>query len=120
MDFWERLDWLIKERGTSRKALASELGFSLSSFSMWKTRQTFPDADLAVRLAALLGVSVEYLVAGETPSAWEDSEAGDSEMRRVFIVPNEYEDLQQVFTSLMNCDREQVKKVKALLDILLG
>jgi transcriptional regulator with XRE-family HTH domain len=35
-----------------------------STLSTWRTKKTFPRADMAVRIAQSLGTSVEYLVTG--------------------------------------------------------
>jgi transcriptional regulator with XRE-family HTH domain len=36
-----------------------------STLSTWRTKKTFPRADMAVRIALSLGTSVEYLVTGQ-------------------------------------------------------
>lgn len=68
MDFWERLDAAIDARGTSRKAIAQDLDFTVGNFASWKSRQNYPTADVVVKIARALGVSVEYLVTGSDAS----------------------------------------------------
>ncbi len=66
-NFWSRIDDATK--GVySRKSLASDIGVSVSTISMWKNRQNYPSADIAVKIAKKLGVSVEFLVTGESIS----------------------------------------------------
>lgn len=64
--FWERLDEATSS-GITRKNLAELAGISISTISMWKKRKSYPTADVAVRLAEGLGLTVEYLVTGKKP-----------------------------------------------------
>lgn len=65
MNFWERVDNLIIDKNISRKALASDANFDVSNIGKGKSNNSFPAADTAVRIAKILGTSVEYLVTGE-------------------------------------------------------
>ncbi|MDR1325608.1 MAG: helix-turn-helix domain-containing protein [Treponema sp.] len=64
MTFFERLESLIKEKKTSQKAVAEYVGLTGSSITLWKKEGTIPRADVALRIAEFLGVSVEYLITG--------------------------------------------------------
>lgn len=64
MTFWERVDEELKYRGMERKELGTKAGFPESYISKGITRKSCPQADLAVKIADVLGVSVEYLVNG--------------------------------------------------------
>lgn len=64
MSFWENVDFIRESRGFSRKELAYLANFSITSLSTGIIRNSVPAADVAVRLAKALGVSVEYLVNG--------------------------------------------------------
>lgn len=64
MTFWERVDEELKYRGMERKELGTKAGFPESYISKGITRKSCPQADLAVKIAEVLGVSVEYLVNG--------------------------------------------------------
>jgi SOS-response transcriptional repressor LexA len=65
MGFSERLKTLIKAKNTSQKAIAEYLCIRRPSISDWKHLETIPGADIAIKLAKYLGVSVEYLITGE-------------------------------------------------------
>lgn len=66
LDFFERIDVLLKEKKISQKDLCCAVGISsVQVFTNWKLRDSIPSADVAVKIARLLGVSVEYLVTGE-------------------------------------------------------
>ena len=63
--FAERLERLIKEKGLTQVAVADSVGIRRPTISDWKKNGSYPTADVAVKIARLLDVSVEYLVTGE-------------------------------------------------------
>ena len=65
MNFWELVDEELKYKNIDRKKLASIAGFNVSNISKGIRENNVPSADTAVRIARVLGVSVEYLVTGE-------------------------------------------------------
>lgn len=66
MEFKDRLRAVIEYRGMSIKELASETQISYSTFlSYIDARGTLPNVLTAVKLAKILDVSVEWLVAGD-------------------------------------------------------
>ena len=74
LGIFERIEELSKERKISQKELAEYLGFSSAQvFTNWKYRGSMPDADVAVKIARLFGVTVEYLVTGETDNPLQRS-----------------------------------------------
>lgn len=62
--FWKRVDEELEYKGKNRTYLASKCQFSLASFNLGVKRDSTPSAETAVKIAAVLGVSVEYLVNG--------------------------------------------------------
>ena len=64
MTFWETVDFEREYKNLSRKELAYEAGFSLNCISTGIARGSIPAADVAYRIAKVLGVSVEYLLLG--------------------------------------------------------
>lgn len=65
MTFRDRLRAELDAQRINKKELAQELGISYSTLlSYIDARAVMPAADMAVRIAARLGVTVEYLVAG--------------------------------------------------------
>lgn len=67
LGIFERIDTLAKERKVSYKTLAEYLGFSSAqTLTNLKYNDSMPKADVAIRIAHFFGVSVEYLVYGET------------------------------------------------------
>ena len=65
MNFWETVDWEREYKNLSRKELAYKAGFSLNCISTGIARGSIPAADVAYRIAKVLGVSVEYLLLGD-------------------------------------------------------
>lgn len=64
MNFWETVDWEREYKNISRKELAYKAGFSLNCISTGIARGSIPAADVAYRIAKVLGVTVEYLLTG--------------------------------------------------------
>ena len=62
--FIERLERLMADRGLQQKDLAKKVGISSNGISTWKITGALPRADVAVKIADILGVTVEYLVTG--------------------------------------------------------
>lgn len=76
MNFWEIVDDELKYLGKSRKELSAEADFDPSYIPKGIARNGIPSADLAVRIARALGVTVEYLVgASESSDAEKNSSA---------------------------------------------
>ena len=68
-DFWKRVDEELDFKGMNRKSLSKEVGFSVGNVGKGIQLGSSPSADTAVKIASVLGVTVEYLVTGSnTPS----------------------------------------------------
>ena len=81
MTFWENVDEELKFRGMERKELGSKAEFPESYISKGISRKSCPQADLAVKIASVLGVSVEYLVTGENQSSVKKVEQEQAQLR---------------------------------------
>jgi len=64
MNFWERVDDLLDRNDINKKTLAYEAGFDASNITKGIKNNNVPSAETAVKIAKVLGVSVEYLVNG--------------------------------------------------------
>ena len=69
MGFWENVDAEREYKNLSRKELAYRADFSLTSLSTGIKRNSIPAADVALRIAKVLGVSIEYLLTGTEMAA---------------------------------------------------
>lgn len=71
MEFWERLNALIKERKTTQEWVASQSNIKYQTFRNWSARHIIPDAIQSVAIAKALGTTVEYLVTGESTDPYK-------------------------------------------------
>jgi transcriptional regulator with XRE-family HTH domain len=65
METWDRIKLLITKQGTTQEAVALAIGVSPRTFRGWMSRRIMFNADQAVRIAKVLGTTVEYLVDGD-------------------------------------------------------
>ncbi|MEE3411322.1 MAG: helix-turn-helix transcriptional regulator [Treponema sp.] len=63
-DFWRRVDEELEYKGFNRAYLAKNCDFSVTNIGQGIKLGSTPSAETAVKIAAVLGVSVEYLVNG--------------------------------------------------------
>ena len=63
--FNDRLERLLADKKMQKKELAEKIGVSQNGISTWKATGVIPRADIAIKIAKELDVSVEYLVTGE-------------------------------------------------------
>jgi transcriptional regulator with XRE-family HTH domain len=62
--FWENVKKEIKLQNTTQEWVAKKAGISFSTFQGWISKAIYPRVNEAVRIAAALGTSVEFLVRG--------------------------------------------------------
>ncbi|GHT77243.1 hypothetical protein FACS1894130_00930 [Spirochaetia bacterium] len=62
--FWENIKKEVKAQNTTQEWVAKKAGISFNTFEGWKSKKIFPRVNDAVRIAAALNTSVEYLVRG--------------------------------------------------------
>jgi transcriptional regulator with XRE-family HTH domain len=69
MSFGENLKQELVYNGMLKKELAAKAGVQKRAIDTYvRTKASVPSADVAVRIAKALGVTVEYLVTGEDSS----------------------------------------------------
>ena len=66
LDFWIRVKDKIKAANLTQDSVAAAIEERSDNFSRWIQRDRLPDAEQTYKIASILGVSVEYLVTGET------------------------------------------------------
>ena len=62
--FWNNVKDELEYKLMSQKELAKATEISYNTLQSWMTKDRLPDASDSVRIAKVLGVSVEYLVTG--------------------------------------------------------
>lgn len=69
MEFFDRVKNLVRLRGTTIEYIVGRADMSLSSYNTLRRRNTAPRADEALKIAAELGTTVEYLLTGKEASS---------------------------------------------------
>ncbi len=82
MSFWKRVDCELDYQGISRKEFSFQVGINPSLIAKGLQIGSIPSAETAVKIAKVLGVSVEYLVNGtETPKSTSTKETEQNQLR---------------------------------------
>jgi transcriptional regulator with XRE-family HTH domain len=103
MGFRENLKTELSYQDMKVKELAAKAGISKHTLDNYlNVREYMPSADVAVKIADALGVSVEYLVTGE-----------DTRKKKIFIEP-EIRALIQNFKQLNADDRKMILAIVQL------
>lgn len=77
INFWQVVLDELEYQGKTRKWLAAEANFDVSTIGSGLKRNGLPLVDLALRIADALNVPVEYLVTGKNPNQPDESQKED-------------------------------------------
>lgn len=66
LNFGERVELLLKEKDVKPSDFYKGIGIVPQAFYDWKKKRQVPNAKSALKVAKYFGVSVEYLLTGET------------------------------------------------------
>ena len=80
-DFWKRVDEELDYLGKNRAYLSRKCGFSLANIGKGIKLGSTPSADTAVKIAQVLGVSVEYLVNGTNKATEKNQENEELQLK---------------------------------------
>ena len=81
-EFWKRVDEELDYLGKNRAYLSKKCGFSLANIGKGIKLGSIPSADTAIKIAKVLGVSVEYLVNGtESQNSSKNHEEEQNQLR---------------------------------------
>lgn len=64
----------MERKGLSRMDVYKEVNLSENTFSMWLKRGTVPRADVLLKIANCVGVSVQWLITGQYPDGLSQEE----------------------------------------------
>ncbi|NLC92650.1 MAG: helix-turn-helix transcriptional regulator [Treponema sp.] len=107
MNFWERVDDLLERKDKNKKALAKEAGFDPSNISKGIKNGNIPAADTALKIANILGVSVEFLVTG--------TEINENlNVSKFYLL---YQKYQNIFNMLEAMSLEKQKKIMQIVEL---
>ena len=105
MSFKENLKSELEYQGLQVKELAAKCGISRNTLANYLTgHNSLPTADNAVKIAQSLGVSVEYLMIGDS-----------STKSLIDSLPPKYRKLLKVFQALDETDQEAVLHLISIL-----
>ena len=105
MKIVERIDETLKLKGLNRVDLSKAMEIKPQNVSSWSTRGTIPAADIALKIAKYLNVSLEWLITGTEP------EGLSLEEREILEKWNSLEEGQkETVTILLNALAEQNSK----------
>ncbi len=109
MAFWDNVVVELEYLGMTNKSLAEQAGFAASNIGKGIRLGSSPSADTAVKIARILGVSVEYLVTGSEPG--ESAQGNAEELRLCHKYARFMEDME----SLPAHEREAIISMAAQL-----
>ncbi|MFV0393274.1 MAG: helix-turn-helix domain-containing protein, partial [Coprobacillaceae bacterium] len=90
MNFGIKLQTLRKEKRMSQEALAEQLGVSRQAVSKWETGEGYPEMDTIIMISNLFGVTLDYLMKGNTEGGEETVSSIDEDS--VVLSTTELED----------------------------
>ena len=110
MGFWENVDSELKYQNKTRKQLAQNLGFDATTISKGVSNNSVPLADMALKIADFLGVSLEYLLGLPEKSKKGDNKS-ELEKTKALRYYHKYHDLINV------CEKLTPDKIRLLSDV---
>ncbi len=104
-EFVNRIDEILEKKRLKRAALCEDLKLSATAITDWARRGTIPAADIALKIAKYLNVSLEWLITGTEPEGLTQEE------REILEKWNSLEEGQkETVTILLNALSEQNAK----------
>lgn len=109
--FWGNVAIELEYLGMTNKALAEKVGITASNIGKGQKQGSSPSAETAVKIAKVLGVSVEYLVTG---NRLPDKNSHGTENENRYHLLRKYHDL------LEKCENLPPEKVRLLAEVAEG
>lgn len=108
--FYDNLRKICKAKNTTPTAILKELGMSTGNTGKWKNGGV-PSADVVYKIAKLLNVSVEFLLAGEEKHANNECIDPEDQARREMV-----DELERLITCYQVASRDDKNVVWAALN----
>ena len=109
MSFWDNVVNELNFIGMTNKALAEKAGFDPSNIGRGLRYKSSPSAETAVKIAKILGVSVEYLVSGEDIKNPND---------KISIMPNEIRKIKKYSSFIDNLERLPIYEKDCIIEMV--
>ena len=108
MSFWENVEEELKFQNKTRKQLAKAVGFDTTTISKGLTNQSIPSADVALKIAYFLNVSVESLL--DLPARTENKNA-EEEQKQIRY----YKKYFNLISQAEHLNEQQLKAIENLI-----
>ena len=106
LDIWKRVKLIMDELRITHADVESAIQVSSSQLSAWINNDRYPRADIAMRLAKYLHVSIDWLLTGEDEKA----------VRPEVLVLLRNKSLMDIMARIAKLNIRQVNAVVTLLD----
>ncbi|MNV60562.1 putative HTH-type transcriptional regulator [compost metagenome] len=84
---YERIEYLIDQKGMTKKAFCEQLGISTGNLGDWKRGKSTPGTHKLIEIGSFFGVSLDWLILGRPPVDPVIREGGEDyffELKRQF------------------------------------
>ena len=115
---YEIFEQLMKKHGVKASTICKETGISSSTITDWKKGRYTPKQDKLQKIADYFGVSLEYLMNGETEDAEPYYINDDARELAQFLFENP--DYKVLFDASRTIKKEDIQFVKDMIDKLNG
>jgi len=100
----EILSGILETKSLRKSDLVNELKIPDSTVRGWWAKDSIPSADVALKVAKFLGVSVEYLLTGKDASF--QSEPSEIDRRYSALTPSQKKAVETVIDSFLEAGEE--------------
>lgn len=109
MNFWDNVLSELEFQGKTRKWLAAETGINVSTIGIGQRRNSIPAADVALKIANALNVTIEYLL---------DLDCGKSREKNDLSIENELQLLRKYRSLIHNMETLSDKEKSAVENLV--
>jgi transcriptional regulator with XRE-family HTH domain len=113
MPFAENLRYELDYQNMVVKELAVKTGINLNTLNHYLSgRKSIPPADVAVKIASALGVTVEYLVTGFAPKTSKSGQTGQENQAKVI---QKYLQFHDILDDLFLLPKFMISPIRAMV-----
>lgn len=116
MTLAERLKYLrsIQRPRLSQEALSKKLGFNRATYAKYETGDNNPDYDTLIKIADFYGVTLDYLIRGESKDSQDKIFADEAKKilndPKTFLAARDGEITQEILDAALEIITEQLKE----------
>lgn len=109
--FWRRVEELMRKKGIRQVELAKLTGISVGTLSGARTQKTLPVSHNGMRIAEVLGTSLEYLLYGTETEGYDEAS-----IEEAFSLIRKSKPASHLVKRIPLLSRSQYDLIEALLD----